>query len=62
MVRIYKELNKLEQAGLRAILKADGWSHCTLTAPGGKARAAMTKKIGEKDISVEIEHFHVDED
>ena len=62
MVRIWNELNKLEQVGLVELLKQDGWSHCTLSGADIGTRKAMTKTIKEKHISVELEHFHVDED
>lgn len=63
MVRSYEELNALEQQGLRTILMDDGWNWCRLSSPGEKGeRRALTKKIGDKEITVEINHFHVDED
>lgn len=62
MVRSYKELNALEQQGLRKILMDDGWDFCRLSSQKEGDRQALTKKIGNKAISVEINHFHVDED
>lgn len=62
MVRSYDELNKLEKRGLMELLKEDGWTPCTLTGPKEGTRKAMSKVIGNKIISVEVEHFHADED
>jgi len=62
MVRSYEEMNKLEQRGLVDILKREGWEHCTLSNAEEGSRGAMTKKMGDKDISVELKHFHADED
>ena len=62
MVRNYEEMNKLEQIGLIELLKKDGWNHCTLSNPEDGTRRAMTKKIGDKEISVELSHFQADED
>ncbi len=62
MVRNYEEMNKLERIGLIDLLKKDGWNHCTLSNPKDGTRRVMTRKMGDKEISVELSHFQADED
>lgn len=57
MVRSYKELNKLERIGLMNLIEKDGWHYCLLGN-----QPAMTKKIDNKEITVEINNFNADED
>lgn len=68
MVKNYEELNSLEREGLVQILLKEGWTPCTLHSPDDKigSRQAMTKRMSswskQKDITVELKDFHVDED
>lgn len=63
MVRNFEELNKLEQKGLRTILKEDGWEYCTLhSIKDEKTIPSLTKKMGDKNITIKIKHFCIDED
>ena len=62
MVRSYEELNKLEKEGLRKILFDDGWHFCILHSTENIEKAGYTKKIGNKEITIELNHIHVDED